>query len=244
MAKTVQLLAVAGTVKEETDAKMNQLQHVAGQAGLFEGHLRTYEPAEDGGIRLPEENKKVRVTAAEVLTAAQQLLTRQWDLARTLDEANSRGRADVKVDGQVLLADVPVGHLLWLAREIARLHKLVEALPAVDVARDWSTDGMEAGLRRANPVTTTLKEKIPGKFVLYDATKEHPAQVQRLDKDEVVGFWTQVNISGALERDRKEQLLRRLVKLSEAVRMAREEANTAVAEDYTEAKTVFDWLTA
>jgi hypothetical protein len=242
MAKTVQLLSVIGTVKSETESRVAQLQHIAGQAGLFEGHERTYEPRFDDGVRFPPEPKKVRASVKDVMDMAQALMTRYWDLALTVDTANAAAKADVTVDGNVLLKQVPVGHLLWLARELGVLRKLVTALPELDPAKEWSAGGMPDGHNRADPVKTVKTEKIPGKFVLYEATREHPAQVQRLDKDEVTGEWTTVPFSGAVSRKRKETLLERLTKLEEAVKMAREEANTAHAQDQHEGEVIFGYL--
>lgn len=242
MAKTVQLLSVIGTVKAETEERMKHLQHIAGQPGLFEGHDRTYAPRDDNGVQLPPEPKKVRVSAKDVLDMTRAVLTRHWDLALTVDTANAAAFADVTVDGEVLLAKVPVGHLLWLARELQGLRKLAEALPVLDPAKTWSTGGMPDGHAKAEPAHTVKTEKVPGRFVLYEATKEHPAQVQRLDKDEVVGQWTTVSFSGAVEPKRKELILARLTQLEEAVKMAREDANTAHAPDRHEGQAVFDWL--
>lgn len=242
MAKTVQLLAVVGSVKEETGQRMAQFQHAASQPGLFEGHSRTYRKRFEDGADLPDENKKLRGSAEDILDMARTVLTRHWDLALTLDTANAAAKADVTVNGRVLLPAVPVGHLLWLARELEALRKLVTALPVLSPAHDWSTEGMPAGQYKAEPVGSALRQKVPGKFVLYEATKEHPAQVQRLDTDEVTGTWTQVSFSGALPQARKDQLLARLTELEHAVKMAREEANTATAPDQHEAEAIFGFL--
>ena len=239
--RTVQLLAVAGTTKADTDQKMAQLQHVAGQEKLFNGHDRTYEPANEGGQRFPAEPLKVRVTADEVLAMTADVMTRQLDLALTLDTANAAAKADVEVDG-LTLKDVPVSHLLYLARELTRVRDIVAALPVRDPGKDWDTEGMPEGQAKAKPVETFQREKVPGRFVLAEATQYHPAQVQRLDKDEVVGTWTTVPFSGAVDPKRKEELLRRVDALSEAVRMAREGANTAVAPERREGADIFGWL--
>lgn len=246
MAKTVQLLAVVGTVKDETKTRMAQLAHVVSQSGLFTGLDKTYRLRfpEENGVQYPPESKKVRVTVPEVTSMARTVLTRHWDLALTLDTANAAAKANITVDGELLVADVPVGHLLWLARELETLQSLVAALPVLDPGKSWDTRDLPAGLSKTPAVETPLRVKVPGKFVLAEATQYHPAQVQRLDTDEVTGFWSQVDYSGAVSQARKEQLLARLVKLSEAVRMAREDANTAVAVDRAEGSALFDYLLA
>lgn len=242
MAKTVQLLAVVGTVAEDTKQKMAQLAHVAGQPGLFDGLDKTYEKRNDEGADLADEHKRLRVTADEVTAAMTQVLTRHFDLALTLDTANAAAKADITVGGVTLARDVPVGHLLWLARELDRVRALVAALPVLDAKYDWPNEGDVPGTRKSNAVKTNQREKVPGKFVLYEATKEHPAQVQRLDTDEVIGTWTTVNVSGALPQARKDELLARVDALSAAVKMAREGANTAEVTDQHEGEAIFKWL--
>jgi hypothetical protein len=244
MTQTVQLLAIAGTVATETKARMAQLQAVAGQPGQFEGHARDHEPVlavADGGVKLPSEGKRVRATVEEVLWLAQKALTRHWDLALTLDHANAAAKGDVTF-GSVTLKDMPVGHMLWLSREVEALIKLVAALPELDPAKNWSAEGAEPGQVRSEPARTPRPEKVPGKFVLYEATEHHPAQVQRLDEDKVTGWWTQVNFSGAIDPKRKQVMLDRLREAWEALKMAREKANTATVTDYKEAEQVFGYV--
>jgi hypothetical protein len=241
MAKTVQLLAVVGTEVEDAKQKMAQLAHVVSQEGLFDGLDQNYQKRFDDGADLAPKRKRLRVTATEVTALMQQVLTRHFDLALTLDTANAAAKADIVAGGVTLARDVPVGHLLWLARELDRVKLLLAALPVLDSKYDWE-DGEVPGTWRSNAVKTDLRDKIPGRFVLYEATKEHAAQVQRLDTDQVIGAWTTVNISGALPQARKDELLARADVLSAAVKMAREGANTAEAPDQHEGEAMLQWL--
>lgn len=248
MARTNQLLAIIGKVAADTKASMAQLQHVAGQQNLFRGLSRSYRkqfPEETKGIegvQFPDEAQGVQLTADKILLAAREKLVRHWDLALTVDTANAAARADVTVGGEVLLENVPVGHLLWLAAELEGLHKLVSLLPVVDQSREWTTSGQAPGIQRTPAVETPFRQKRPGKFELSPATQYHPAQVQRLDTDDVVGFWAQVDFSGALTPERKDQLLSRLSALLEAVQMARQEANSAIVTEQAEGQAVFGYL--
>lgn len=245
MAKTVQLLSIIGTVTTETKARIAQLGQIVTQDGFFKGMEKTHAPRfpdEPTAVRLPPESKKVKVTAETVLDAAQKALTKHLDLTLTVDTANAKAKADVIVDGEVLLADVPVNHLMWLHVQLTELAKLLSAIPALDPGKAWTTDGQAAGISRTPSVETPVREKVPGKFVLAEATQYHPAQVQRLDTDEITGYWTQVDFSGALPVQRKEELLARMTTLLEAVQMARQDANTAVAEDKVEGAKIFSYL--
>jgi hypothetical protein len=242
MAKTVQLLAVVGTVAEDAKQKMAQLTHLGSQEGLFDGLDQTYQKRFEDGADLAPKHKRLRVTAAELTALMQQVLTRHWDLALTLDTANAAAKADIVVGTVTLARDVPVGHLLWLARELDRIRLLVAALPVLDTKYDWPEEGEVPGTRKSNAVTTDQRDKVPGRFVLYEATKEHAAQVQRLDTDQVIGTWTTVAVSGALPQRRKDELLARVDELTAAVKMAREGANTAEAPDQHEGEALLKWI--
>lgn len=62
--------------------------------------------------------------------------------------------------------------------------------------------------------------------LLYPATTEHPTQTQLIAEDQIVGFWHQVKQSGAMCKPEKQDLAERVEKLLQAVKQAREEANT------------------
>lgn len=245
MARVVQLLAVAGDETKAAESQMKQLAHAASQEGLFKGHQRTYRPRfpdEESAVRFPPESQKVRATAADFLDMTRKVMTRHLDLALTLDTANTVNKADVLIDGEVLLPQVPVGHLLYLARELARIREVVAALPVLDPKFEWHTENMPAGQAKTEAVESPKRDKVPGKFVLYEATQYHPAQVQRLDTDEVTGYWSEQQFSGAIDPKRRELYLARIDELAAAVKQAREEANTATAADRKEGEEIFNWI--
>jgi translation initiation factor 2B subunit (eIF-2B alpha/beta/delta family) len=58
----------------------------------------------------------------------------------------------------------------------------------------------------------------------------------------VVGYWKTVKFSGAVPAARVRELTERVEKLQKAVKMAREEANSAQAEKVQTGDTVLGWL--
>jgi hypothetical protein len=66
---------------------------------------------------------------------------------------------------------------------------------------------------------------VPKTHVKYEATKEHPAQVEMYMEDVWVGTWTIVKSSGAIPAATRNAMLERVRKLLDAVKAAREEAN-------------------
>src|SRR5947209_3792462 len=77
----------------------------------------------------------------------------------------------------------------------------------------------------SKPARTNRTKKVPKNHVKYEATKEHPAQVEMYMEDVWVGTWTTVKFSGAIPAAVRNAMLERLRKLLEGVKTAREEAN-------------------
>lgn len=248
--RMAQLIAVAGSTKEETKARLEQLGHIARSADLFRGHEQVYENLfPDTRVSEPGTSQKVRATTALVLEAVRLQMTANMDLVRTLDDANTAAFADVEVPGPggapvVLLEHVPVGHMLWLVRETEALITLVSALPELDPGREWVPAG--DGLSKYGPVESFKTEKVPGDVeIVVPPTDKFPAQTRTLpDKDIVVGKRHKTTFSGEVDRDRKRVLLERLAQLRDGLRKAREEANSARVPEKREGKVIFDWLLA
>jgi hypothetical protein len=242
MTRISQLIAVVGGVTAEVDIKVGELRVLAANESLLSGLEQTYEPRNEDGVRLPSKSQKVRLTEETVLEAVQIVLTRKWDTGLTLDTANSNAYASVYVGGERLLEDVPVGHLLYLERELTTLHAVVSVMPTLDQTKDWTNNGLEPGLHKSAPVETASTEKQPYNWHRGNGAPGIKEDVDILTRDEVVGYWTKVTFSGALHPRRKATLLDRISDLRNAVKMAREEANAAQVEDKREGKTIFEWL--
>jgi len=246
--RIVQLLAVVGAVTTDTKTRLAGLEHAVTTPDLLAGLTKTYRPraeAEGDGTPLqrPPQSKRVQVTVADVLAELATVLTRQYDVTRTLDEAKTRAAADVIVDGRILLAQVTTDHLLYLEGRLAELAAFAAKLPTLDPAEDWTDEGTEPGQRKTVPVDTTSSDATYFNHVLAPPDEHgNPAQVQVMKRDEVVGFWTTVKFSGAMTPAGKRLLLDRLGRLRDAVKFAREEANLAEVADVAEGAAIFGWL--
>jgi hypothetical protein len=69
-----------------------------------------------------------------------------------------------------------------------------------------------------------------------------PAQVELVHNDVTVGHWITTLISGALPEPDKDVLLKRINKLSIAVKEAREEANTMKVNSVNVSKNIFNFI--
>lgn len=247
MTRLHQIIAIERGVQADAEKQMAQVRHVlavGGDKDPLTGISRTYESLRENGDRLPPEQRKVQATVTELLAMARQQLVRLYDLKFTREFANCSARADITVDGTVLVADVPAGYLLFLETQIAEfIAKTIDKLPVLNPAEDWTQDPvLPSGVWKTASRQTERTRKVPQRFVLYDATPEHPAQVKSYETDEIEGYWTMVRFSGQLPMREVQAMRARAVKLLEAVRYAREHANALEVTDRKAGDAVFGYI--
>ncbi len=241
MPKLNQVIAIEKSVKSRVYSELTELHKSSQKAEPFNGFVKTYRKKDEEGEDYPAERKKVQVIADALLDRAASILTELFDVTASKDFANCHARADVEVDGQVLVPNAPVSYLLFLEKQLNDLRTFIDKLPELDEADDWSKDE-NSGLFKTTPIPTHRTKKVQRAIVLYEATKEHPAQTQLITEDVIVGYWDTIKHSGALPVPRKKVLLERVEKLAKAVKFAREKANSADAEEQKIGKKLFTFL--
>ena len=241
MARLNQIIAVEKGVKSRSFQELTEAHHALQKPALLTGIARTYRPKDDEGEQLPAEATKVQIKAEEMIQQTASILTRLFDVTATKDWTNCVARADVMLDGQPLVTQVPVTYLLFLEKQLVDIHTFIKKLPTLDASETWSFDA-SADCWATEPVQTIKTKKIPRNHVKAEATDKHPAQVEVYYEDVVVGFWRTVKFSGTLPAKRVSELLERVEKLQEAVKYAREEANNTEAVDQKVGERVFQYL--
>jgi hypothetical protein len=241
MAKLNQIIAVEKGVKGQSLRDLTDAHQLLQKPSLLSGISRTYRPKDEEGEQLPPEATKVQAKAEELIRRTAEVLTRLFDVTATKDWANTQAKADVVVDGEVLLAQVPATYLLFLEKQLVDLHTFVRKLPTLDASETWAFDN-SADAWATEPVQTTRTKKIPRNHVKAEATEHHPAQVEVYYEDVVVGYWRTVKFSGALPASRVNELVERVEKLQQAVKYAREEANNLEVQDQKMGEKVFKYL--
>ena len=137
MAKLNQIIAVEKGVKSKAHQDLTAAHHGLQKAGLLAGISRTYQPKDEEGEQLPPESTPVQLKAEDVLRETAKTLTRLFDVTATKDWANCTARADVTVDGRVLVSDVPVSYLLFLEKQLIDVNTFVRKLPVLDASEAW-----------------------------------------------------------------------------------------------------------
>lgn len=219
------VLAIAKGMKSQEYSDLTTYHKLCQKTELFHGFTKTYERLDEAGEELPSERKKVQYTAEGVIKEVRAKKAEYLIVEARREWTDCVARADIVLNGSVLVAHVPVTYLLFLEKQLVDLRTFVEKLPTLDTAEDWALDG-NSGLHKT-PVTKTHRtKKVEQPIVLYDATKEHPAQTQLITKDVLAGYWYNVKESGALPVPQQAAMLERVEALLHAVKQARETANS------------------
>lgn len=240
--KLHQALALHKSAFSLGEGALTRAYHALQKTALLAGVSKTYAPKDVDGQQLPGEGVKLQLRVPTVLRDAVPALIRQIDLQATIDNGNQQGRANIVIDGETIASDVSVETLLFLEKKVTSIIKnVLDHLPTVDEAEDWDDagDGLSWKTKPSEKVRT---DKVPFPFVKAQATDKHPAQVEVLHRDEVVGTWTTVRFSGALKATQKAALLERANKLLDAIKVARGEANSTEVQQANIGQSVFDYL--
>jgi len=241
MAKLNQIIAVEKGIKSQSFQELTEAHHALQKPTLLAGIARTYRPKDEEGEQFPPESTKVQVKAEDIIRQTVEVLTKLFDATATKDWTNCKARADVVVDGRALLEQVPATYLLFLEKQLVDLHTFVKKLPILDASETWTFDA-SADCWATEPVQTAKTKKIPRNHVKAEATDKHPAQVEVYYEDVVIGYWRTVKFSGALPAQRVNELLDRVEKLQQAVKFAREEANSIEAEEHKVGERILRYL--
>jgi hypothetical protein len=239
--KLNQLIAVLQSVKQNATKAKTEVYHLVQKPALFQGLSRTFHPREEDGFVHPSETQKLTLKASELLDKFDQACSEFWDLSATQDWANTEAKASIVVDGQTILPDVPVSYLLFLEKQLIDVKTFIQSLPILAIDKDWRHDPSR-GCYVTEPKETVKTKKITEFVTVFEPTEHHPGQAKEVTKDVVEGTWSLVEFSGALPKDRVDELLKRVDKLSKAVIQAREEANSKDVAQKQVASSVFAYL--
>ena len=241
MLKLCQVTALLVGKKTSVPKQLTDIYHRFQKPTLFQGLSKRYSPIDEDGETFPDEKQNIVQKAQDCLVEVRNTMVDLLDLVATQDKTNCIAKANVAVDGQVILSDVPVTHLLFLEKQLIDLHTALGVLPVLDPTEKWSYDDNAACYVSESSEANKTK-KVPKTHVKYEATEHHPAQTEMFHEDVVIGRWRTLKFSAAIPAQEKNQLLVRLEKLRDAVKLAREEANSVDAVSVKYGNAIFDFV--
>jgi hypothetical protein len=240
-----QIIAIANGEKSRKEKILSLTYQKLQKHELFVGMTRTYRPLEESehGIteRLPNEKRLVQMTIQDAIKDTVKVLKDTFNTIATQDIGNQKATANVIIDGDVLLENVPATNLIFLEKQLIDLNTFVSKFPTLDPAEDW-TYSEDSGCYKTDVKETARTKKVSKSIVKYEATKEHPAQTEMITEDKIVGYWEAIFLSGAIRKEDKNKILDRILQLSKAVKIAREEANNTEVKMSTIGDGVLDYI--
>lgn len=246
MTKLHEILAVDGDKEGIFKKILNETQVVfQKQRNLFEEHHKKYVPQDENeNAEGLEEHHSMETTVHDRLRYNNKACIDYFDVVLQKEKTNTKAKADLTVDGVTILKDVPATFLLGLENKLKLVRPVFEAIPTLPSGHTWEGDDQKgAGIYRlADPEKKFRTAKTFQHKVLYEATKEHPAQIERWEETKNVGIFITERWSGMLTSAKKAMLLQRIDKLIQATKKARQRANCEEVEDAKIGKEIFTYI--
>ena len=236
------LAETANRVQKETTKTLEN------KKTIFTGLLKAHElfADEDQHKTQANESKEVESTVKEQLDYASVEIGRYWDSIFKKEEANQRAKADIIIDGQVIVEGIPSIVLLSMEKKLSSLLGMYNAIPTLDAAKAWEPDTTyfkKDVFRTKHNRETQQAVSVKDFQEISPATVQFKAQVVEFVKTEVVGKFIQTDYSGMLTSVDKAEKIQRLTALIRAVKTARQRANTTeVNQELRFGKELLDYI--
>lgn len=215
----------------------------------YNGHSKSLQMLEENeGNKAIEaqakEEKPVISSVYETLEWALGIYEKAEDLQFQKNLTQQRAVGTVYWRNQPLLIDMPVDQLLGLEARLRKVRELFGALPTLDAGRHWArAESMGPYIyETVHPDETTKTDKQVIPVVMSPATDRHPAQVQPVQKDIVVGRFKTIKRSGCATSIEKAEAIKVCDDLLAEIKQARMRANTTEVLPGKFAKSIIDVL--
>jgi len=240
-----ELLAIEGDL-EGTYKKILQETNVTftKKQDHFIGQHRKLEMFVDDGITYPEDHKALDTTVQAKLDYMQKTAIRYFDAILQKESTNQEAKADLVIDGITIATALPATFLLGMENRLKNLRSTYASIPTLQPGVDWIKDNSIGDhiYKTAKAIEKLKTETIVEPVVLYEATKEHPAQIKEVSKTTNVGKYIQTTWSGMITPAEKANLLNKIDKLIRAFKQARQRANTTEVIKKSIGKELFDFI--
>jgi len=210
----------------------------------FMGQHRKLEMFIEDGITYPEEHKAIDTTVQKKLDYMKKTEIRYFDAMLQKEATNQTAFSDLVIDGVVIGTSLPATFLLGMETRLKHLRTAYEVIPTLQPGIEWEKDESQGpGIYKTSKPTEKLKtETIIEPVILYEATKEHPAQVKEVSKVNTVGKYILTAWSGMITPAEKSALLEKIDKLIRAFKKARQRANTSEVVNRSIGKELFAYI--
>lgn len=241
MTKLFELLAVEPDLKKSANETIKGTAALFGQPGKFTGQVISFHPLLETEPELQTESTEMAFSVEDELDTLRKTFGSYVDVTVQKEVANTIAFQDVYLGDRKFLENMSATALLNLEGRLEELRKVYEAIPTLDSTERWTYDesrGCFLSERRQSYRT----KKLLRNHIKYEATKEHPAQVEVYTED-VPAYRVEKEFeSGMLTPSDKARRLERLDKLALAVKTARQRANSVEVTLLKVSDKIFDYI--
>jgi len=248
MSKLHELLSVEPELEKTAKGVLGETSHILrSQHALFEAKHRTLDWMDSSITEDPsgyEERSALTTTVPMRLDYTSKHLSKYWDAVLQKEATNQTAKADIEIDGVVLMKDVPATALLNWEKKLEELRRTYEAIPTLSPGIDWDADeSIGRGVYKARfPKKSYKTAKTFMSKILVEPTEFHPAQVEKWEETRNVGIYSENRWSGAISSSQKFELLTKVDKVLQAVKKARQRANCAEVVKVNGAQSLFNYI--
>lgn len=237
MKKLHELLSIEPDLRTEAQKISGEVRETLADPKRVHGMIRTFRPIVDDEDPLPDERVEMLTTVKNELSRFDEAMGKFIDSAVSKEVTNTVASATLQLGESEF--KLPATALLNLENRLAEIRKVYAAVPTLDPAEVWNYDE-DLEVYVADTRMAYKTRKVPKTHVSYEATKEHPAQVEVYHEDIRVGEREQIMHSGALTLARKRVLLGRIDDMLKEVKQARQRANDIEVKEVEIADLIFD----
>lgn len=216
------------------------------QRHLFQGHTKITKAFDDSKSQeLDETENVIRTTTvpARLEYTFREIIV-ELNRSATIDRTNCTAKADLVVDGVVLVRDVPATTFLGLERRAKLWLDMLKKVPTLPTGIAWELapdQGADVFVTK-HPTVKNKTKPVTSVIELSPATKEHKAQVKEVVSDVAVASMTTTQYNGMVTPEYMAALCLRAEKLIEAAKTGRTRANEAEVEDLKMGEVITAWL--
>lgn len=231
MGKLHETLSVIDSLQTQLKAILEEAKGtLANKEGLFKGIIveqRSLAVSDDDKVEFPDA-KEVSEVAENVPSKLQYVgnfLASFLDAEYQKDEGNRIAKADIVVDGDVLLSGVSAVTLLTLEHKLRAFRDVAASAKTYDPTRVWTPAPNTPNVFEAPPVRKALKVAREGAEIVVKESDKHPAQWRPVKIERIVATRETRELTGLISPLRKHKLLARIDAVIVAVKQARQRAN-------------------
>lgn len=246
-----QLLGIESTLLESSVAIAKETMDIFKKNHhLMRGENKTLEMFSDGDSEeaLQEQNKsftKIATTVEQRLDYTFEYWVKWLDCVLQKEITNQTvAKADLIVNGETILKDVPATFLLGLESKLKQIQKLILAAPTLDPSIDWVADEAagKGVYKNPNKEVKLKTQKMPMHKSIAQATSQHKEQIHIYDDLVPVGKFISEKTCGHITPAQKNRYLKKIEVLMIAVSNKRHEANNCEASNQVIGKKLIDFI--